>query len=628
MSRFFNQSERLALYVAADGKCQQCGKPLDHGWHADHIIPYSKNGSTDVMNGQALCIECNLRKGNRMDIEYRTWQNEMYEEFKQYRDKWYTLVATPGSGKTIAMLRCAAYSIREAKEADFLIIVAPTDALKEQWKRKARELYGLQLQAQFNGYAHSDMDGIVVTYQQLSGPVGRHSIRMLHRLHKCFVILDEPHHMADQKAWGDGAKDAFEYSTRGILGTGTPFRSDDYAIPFVTYDAASREMVTQYEYLYQDGLIDYVVRELFFRKTDADATWYSYKDEIVTASFYDKVDDRQAQERLNTAIAPDSDFVRRILKQSYEELVRIRQTRQPNAALLIIAKNTQHLDAIAQVFEQVNGIPLVTVSSREGHGDKSDIEEFSKSDAPAIGAVDMISEGVDIPRLRSLVYLTNVTSPLYFYQAIGRVVRTEKGQELENGYVYLPSDERLLALAHEIKKRRNHVLKDFDRICQRCGNNPCTCPPIIKCEPKQFSLFEPVSADPIVDGGIYSEEDYNENELETATQWVKINGFRIPVEEAAKILRKNTSWLMPHSMQNVAHPEPDLEKMRTDLANTANRHAYHLSQKLGIKPQDVHTMWVTDRGGKWQKEETVDGLKAKITWLKTELHKLRGTTYE
>lgn len=55
----------MALYWLAQGKCQNCGKPLPENWHGDHIKPWSEGGSTDVANGQALCPECNLIKGSK-----------------------------------------------------------------------------------------------------------------------------------------------------------------------------------------------------------------------------------------------------------------------------------------------------------------------------------------------------------------------------------------------------------------------------------------------------------------------------------------------------------------------------------------------------------------------------------
>lgn len=63
MKRRFNTSQRIALFLATDGKCAICSSHLDRGWHADHKIPFSQGGTTDVLNGQALCPTCNLKKG-------------------------------------------------------------------------------------------------------------------------------------------------------------------------------------------------------------------------------------------------------------------------------------------------------------------------------------------------------------------------------------------------------------------------------------------------------------------------------------------------------------------------------------------------------------------------------------
>jgi 5-methylcytosine-specific restriction endonuclease McrA len=56
---------RAALYVASEGKCRLCGDVLNKGWHADHIVPYSKTKTTNVHDMQALCAPCNLRKANK-----------------------------------------------------------------------------------------------------------------------------------------------------------------------------------------------------------------------------------------------------------------------------------------------------------------------------------------------------------------------------------------------------------------------------------------------------------------------------------------------------------------------------------------------------------------------------------
>lgn len=65
--RAFNRTERVALYVEANGECAMCGAELRPDWEADHYVPYALGGKTDLANGQALCRTCNRRKGSTHD---------------------------------------------------------------------------------------------------------------------------------------------------------------------------------------------------------------------------------------------------------------------------------------------------------------------------------------------------------------------------------------------------------------------------------------------------------------------------------------------------------------------------------------------------------------------------------
>ena len=63
--RRFRPAARVALFLAAQGRCAVCGTPLRPGWHADHVQPARAGGRTEPANGQALCPRCNLTKGTR-----------------------------------------------------------------------------------------------------------------------------------------------------------------------------------------------------------------------------------------------------------------------------------------------------------------------------------------------------------------------------------------------------------------------------------------------------------------------------------------------------------------------------------------------------------------------------------
>jgi type I site-specific restriction endonuclease len=63
----------------------------------------------------------------------------------------------------------------------------------------------------------------------------------------------------------------------------------------------------------------------------------------------------------------------------------------------------------------------------------------------------MISEGVDIRRLRVLVYATTMATNLGFRQITGRIVRTDpKNGSEDYGTVTLPAEPRLLEMAERM----------------------------------------------------------------------------------------------------------------------------------------------------------------------------------
>lgn len=62
--RLFSAKQRRALAIYAKFNCEICRARLDR-FEADHVVPWSKGGKTDVRNGQALCPTCNRKKGAR-----------------------------------------------------------------------------------------------------------------------------------------------------------------------------------------------------------------------------------------------------------------------------------------------------------------------------------------------------------------------------------------------------------------------------------------------------------------------------------------------------------------------------------------------------------------------------------
>ena len=65
--RCFTQAQKLLILRRADYKCQLCGTALtEENFQADHKIPFSKGGATEVWNALALCANCNRHKSDNL----------------------------------------------------------------------------------------------------------------------------------------------------------------------------------------------------------------------------------------------------------------------------------------------------------------------------------------------------------------------------------------------------------------------------------------------------------------------------------------------------------------------------------------------------------------------------------
>jgi superfamily II DNA or RNA helicase len=154
--------------------------------------------------------------------------------------------------------------------------VVPTEHLKTQWAMAAAA-DGIALDPKFrNSAAHTSAEyhGIVVTYAQVASHPARHRVRTEGR--RTLVIFDEIHHGGDAKSWGDSIREAFGDATRRLSLTGTPFRSDDAAIPFVRYEPDGNGVLrsaADHTYGYADALADGVVRPVVFLAYSGETRW-------------------------------------------------------------------------------------------------------------------------------------------------------------------------------------------------------------------------------------------------------------------------------------------------------------------------------------------------------------------
>ena len=64
--RIIPQAVKVAVWKRDKGRCRICGSTKN--LHFDHIIPFSKGGSsTNHENIQILCAKCNLKKHDKIE---------------------------------------------------------------------------------------------------------------------------------------------------------------------------------------------------------------------------------------------------------------------------------------------------------------------------------------------------------------------------------------------------------------------------------------------------------------------------------------------------------------------------------------------------------------------------------
>jgi superfamily II DNA or RNA helicase len=362
-------------------------------------------------------------------------------------------VATPGAGKTTFALTAALQHLG-VEPSCRVVVVAPTQHLKVQWAQAAHRL-GLHLDPQWSsrdGSLPADMHGVVTTYQQVAASAAT----LASLSDSAFVVFDEIHHAGDDRSWGAAVQQAFGGAARRLALSGTPFRSDTSAIPFVDYHLD--EARPDFEYGYGDALADRgVVRPVYFPRIGGFMEWVAPDGEVVAATFDDELAREKANQRLRTALSLEGQWLPEVLQQADERLTDLRRT-QPDAGGLVIAGDQEHARAIADLLRR-RGTGEVVVATSDDPAASERIAGFAAGRGRWIVAVRMVSEGVDVPRLRVAVFATTTTTELFFRQAVGRVVRWTSGTARQKAYVFLPDDPRLRTHAATIAEARRHSLR-------------------------------------------------------------------------------------------------------------------------------------------------------------------------
>ena len=387
----------------------------------------------------------------------RRWQIRALQGYLEAGPRDYLVTATPGSGKSTFALTLAGRLLAQ-RIVQRVIVVVPTDHLRGQWADAAARL-GLWLDPDLPnsvGPVREGTHGYVATYAQVAAKPMLHRNRAEARA--SLVIMDEIHHAGDGLTWGDGVREAFDTAKRRLGLSGTPFRTKaDERIPFVSYEEDGDEVrsLADFSYSYGDALADGVVRPVVFAAYTGTSRWLNDAGEAFAAMLGGgtKKDEDKAW---RTALSPTGRWVPHVIAAVDERVRAQRAAGIEDAAGIILANDQETARAYAAIAARVTGEEPVVVLSEDSDASQR-LSTFTGGRTRLVVCVRMISEGVDIPRATTLGYLCSARTPLFFAQAVGRVVRARGAQETAS--VYLPAVRPLLALAAEMESARNAVVR-------------------------------------------------------------------------------------------------------------------------------------------------------------------------
>jgi len=434
------------------------------------------------------------------EIMLRAWQSAATSKALKWltetkQDRHFLINAAPGAGKTICASVIAKRLI-ETGEIERVIVIAPRAEVVKQWGEEYKFVTGRHM-TKVTG-ADGDVSDfgldLCATWSAIQSL--QDAFQVVCHQSKTLIICDEHHHAAVEAAWGEKANDAFHDAKYVLVLTGTPIRSDGQETVWFAFDDEGRidhPEAGTFTLGYGEAVeLNYCRPITFHRHEGRFSVKLSEGEEIpVSGIGAPELDPslkrvKGLQQALDyyrlvctpkyipDSVTPDvNSYQSTMLQWGISKLDDLREM-MPQAGGLVIAPSIGVAEYMAELLEILDGEKPVLVHSQMPNAE-SRISAFKNSNKRWIVSVAMISEGVDIKRLRLLVYLPHAKTELAFRQAMGRVVRTLGPDDYSRAYVVMPT----LAILEEFARRVEREMAsagvkpettETSKICGVCGS--------------------------------------------------------------------------------------------------------------------------------------------------------------
>lgn len=448
-----SKRQRALLWRAGDGKCCQCGCELREAFHADHIVPWSETGRTNVHEMQALCQACNLRKGSKMTD--RSYQAEMRTKIAEI-DSFPTRIlvwCVPGGGKSrlpgILAQRFSAYNIGW---------FVPRLTLQSQAVADMQRDFGIVLRDSGNDHNPSrGTRGFVATHDSLSNDPVLWRDEINRRPY--ILIVDECHHAKINR---DGTRRPLASALSQLSPhiwlnmTGTLETNDGLQIYGMAYDDVSQGMQINPEksadifirYDRVTALRERAIVPIEFHRHDGPVKWSQGDDEKNERLSGVSREDESAA--IFTALR--TDVARHLFDNG---LAHWKQHK--SGKLIVVVHRQRTAEEYAKLLRQ-SGLS-VALAIDDNPDAVKETRRFCEKDTQALVTCMMAYEGLDAKTASHIICLTHIRSVPWIEQMLGRVWRG--GVPGKNKcFAFVPDDPRMNRVIEKIAKEQPEILSD------------------------------------------------------------------------------------------------------------------------------------------------------------------------
>lgn len=406
----------------------------------------------------------------------RPWQQDALQElFAAWRNDPSSkplIAASPGAGKTWLSIIASQHAMRDF-DIELVIVVAPSINIKEQWRDTFKKA-GIRAHARADNEAlrfrvdnnlspTEDWKALCVTYAQLSRDA--ELFAEVARRMRVLVVADEVHHADDKECYGRALEMLAEEAVLRLALSGTPFNSSGGALamcPSVEDLDETGRIVRRakplYTYSYGRAVQHNACRPAEFIKVLGKGT-STYKSLSNNQTWQKIIDLARANktDSIGPLLDPDGEFFLKMATDALTALAEIKQADQ-RAGMLIVAKDKDHGGRICNLIESLcrSNPQWSRYQALEIYNDTPKaherIRQLERDATDIVVTVRMISEGVDVKRLRVGLYATDYRTRMFFIQFVGRFIRWEDRLDgTQHARIVIPAHPDLILFAREIE---------------------------------------------------------------------------------------------------------------------------------------------------------------------------------